>query len=252
MKQLVQTNSSVGSRRLFLASAAGSAALGALMNDELRGGQLHHAARAKRIVYMFMHGGPSQMDLFDYKPQLDKRRGAELPDSVRMNQRLTGMTANQASFPVTPSAFRFTQRGQAGMWMSELLPKLGGVADRLCVIRSMHTEAINHDPAVTYLQTGHQQPGRPSMGAWLSYGLGSANRNLPTFVVLLSRGSAARPDDPLHTRLWGSAFLPSSHQGVSFRADGDPVLFLSDPPGVTPTTRRRMLDGLRKLNERRF
>ncbi len=199
-----------------------------------------------------MHGGPSQMDLFDYKPELKQRRGIELPDLVRMNQRLTGMTSNQETLPVAPSLFKFNQHGQSGTWVSELMPTLGTVVDDLCFIKSMHTEAINHDPAVTFLQTGHQQPGRPSMGSWLSYGLGSENENLPSFIVMTSRGSAARPDDPLHARLWGSAFLPSEHQGVSFRSNGDPVLYLSDPPGIDVATRRQMLDGLKELNEKQF
>ena len=242
-------------RRSFLAQSSaglGSVALASLLNPELRASETHFPASAKRIVYLFMHGGPSQMDLFDNKPELVERAGMELPDSVRMNQRLTGMTANQDSFPVTPSLFDFAPQGESGATISELLPHLSSVADDLCFIKSMHTEAINHDPAVTYLQTGHQQPGRPSMGAWVSYGLGSENDNLPAFVVLLSSGSAARPDDPLHTRLWGSAFLPSNHQGVPFRSSGDPVLYLTDPPGITTETRRRMLAGLKRLNQKQF
>ncbi len=242
-------------RRQFIGRAAtgiGTVALASLLNPELHADASHPAPRAKRIIYLFMHGGPSQMDLFDYKPGLDRRRGTQLPDSIRMNQRLTGMTANQSSLPIAPSVFKFAQHGRSGAWLSELLPNLATVADELCFIKSMHTEAINHDPAVTYLQTGHQQPGRPSMGAWLSYGLGSENENLPAFVVLLSRGSAARPDDPLHTRLWGSAFLPSSHQGVRFRSTGDPVLYLSNPPGISDAARRRMLDGLRALNKKQL
>jgi hypothetical protein len=236
-------------RRSF--GAVGAAALSSLLNGDASAAT-HFAPRAKRIIYLFMHGGPSQMDLFDYKPMLAGRRGIELPDSIRMNQRLTGMTSNQESLPVAPSVFKFARRGDSGAWVSELLPRVGGVADELCFIKSMHTEAINHDPAVTYLQTGHQQPGRPSFGSWLSYGLGSENANLPSFVVLLSSGSAARPDDPLHTRLWGSAFLPSNHQGVRFRSKGDPVLYLSDPPGIDAATRRRMLDGIGELNEKQF
>jgi hypothetical protein len=232
------------------ASGLGAAALASLLNPGLQADSPHNRPRAKRVIYLFMHGGPSQMDLLDYKPELARRSGTELPDSVRMNQRLTGMTANQSSFPVAPSVFQFRQYGQSGAWMSELLPHLGQVADDLCIVNSMHTEAINHDPAVTFLQTGHQQPGRPSMGSWLSYGLGSENRDLPAFVVLLSRGSAARPDDPLHSRLWGSAFLPSNHQGVTFRSTGDPVLFLSNPPGINDTTRQRMLTGLKLLNRK--
>ncbi len=243
------------SRRSFLAQSSagiGTIALASLLNAESSGSPTHFAPRARRIVYLFMHGGPSQMDLFDEKPALADRAGMELPDSVRMNQRLTGMTANQESFPVTPSLFAFSRHGESGATISEALPHLSTVADDLCFIKSMHTEAINHDPAVTYLQTGHQQPGRPSMGAWVSYGLGSENSNLPVFVVLISSGSAARPDDPLHARLWGSAFLPSNHQGVPFRSSGDPVLYLTDPPGVTAETRRRMLDGLRRLNQKQF
>ena len=243
------------SRRCFLARSSvgiGSFALASLLNSESNASQTHFAPRARRIVYLFMHGGPSQMDLFDDKPSLAELAGMELPDSIRMNQRLTGMTANQQSFPVTPSLFQFSRHGESGATISELLPHLSTVADELCFIKSMHTEAINHDPAVTYLQTGHQQPGRPSMGAWVSYGLGSENSNLPTFVVLLSSGSAARPDDPLHTRLWGSAFLPSNHQGVPFRSSDDPVLYLANPPGLTAETRRRMLDGMRRLNQKQF
>ena len=243
------------SRRQFCQRSTigvGATALASLLNPHVLADSIESAPRAKRVIYLFMHGGPSQMDLFDEKPQLAKRQGTELPASVRMNQRLTGMTSNQKSFPVASSAFKFGRYGGAGAVLSELLPHLGGVADDVCFIKSMHTEAINHDPAVTYLQTGHQQPGRPSFGSWLSYGLGSDNENLPAFVVLLSRGSAARPDDPLHSRLWGSAFLPSSHQGVSFRSSGDPVLYLSNPPGIDPATRRRMLDGLAQLNRKQF
>jgi len=242
-------------RRQLLGRAAtgiGTAALATLLNADVPALSEETAPRAKRVIYLFMHGGPSQMDLFDHKPALSRLRGTELPTSVRMNQRLTGMTASQKTLPVASSVFKFARHGRCGVSLSELLPQLGTVADDLCFIKSMHTEAINHDPAVTYLQTGHQQPGRPSMGSWLSYGLGSENENLPGFVVLLSRGSAARPDDPLHTRLWGSAFLPSNHQGVSFRSSGDPVLYLSNPPGIDAATRRRMLDGLRKLNTRQF
>lgn len=242
-------------RRHFFGRAAtgiGAAALGTLLNSEGRGELPESRPRARRIISLFMHGGPSQMDLLDEKPELKQRRGMELPASVRMNQRLTGMTAGQKSFPVAPSIFPFRSCGESGIRISELLPQLGSVADELAVVRSVHTEAINHDPAVTFLQTGHQQPGRPSFGAWLSYGLGSENRNLPAFVVLISQGSAARPGDPLYARLWGSAFLPSSHQGVRFRSSGDPVLYLSDPPGITRDTRRRMLRGLGKLNRKQL
>jgi hypothetical protein len=246
---------SVFERRRFLghsAAGVGAAALASLLEPELFADSGGQRQKAKRVIYLFMHGGPSQMDLFDEKPQLSKLQGTELPASVRMNQRLTGMTSSQKSFPVASSVFKFGRSGQSGASLSELLPHLGEVADDICFIKSMHTEAINHDPAVTFLQTGHQQPGRPSMGSWLSYGLGSENENLPAFVVLLSRGSAARPDDPLHSRLWGSAFLPSNHQGVSFRSSGDPVLYLSNPPGIDAATRRRMLDGLARLNGKQF
>ena len=242
------------SRRQLLAGGAsvtGTAALATLLGDSCAAAN-KLVAKAKRVIYLFMHGGPSQMDLFDDKPALRKLDGSELPKSVRSKQRLTGMTSGQKSFPVTPTLFKFRQHGQSGNRLSEVLPHLAGVADEMCIVRSMHTEAINHDPAATYLQTGHQQPGRPSMGAWLSYGLGSENKNLPAFVVLTSRGSAARPDDPLHARLWGSAFLPSNHQGVQFRSQGDPVLYLSNPPGIGSATRARMLAGLKTLNQKRF
>jgi hypothetical protein len=241
------------SRRGFIGSTAtgiATAALASVRNSQAEAGLAHAKARAKRVVYLFMHGGPAQMDLFDDKPLLGNQHGRELPDSVKNKQRLTGMTSNQKSFPIASSAFRFRQHGQSGIQLSELLPHLGSVVDDLCVIKSMHTEAINHDPAVTYLQTGHQQPGRPSLGAWLNYGLGSENKNLPGFVVLLSRGSAARPDDPLHARLWGSAFLPSSHQGVRLRSTTDPVLYLSNPSGISDESRRRILNVLKEINER--
>jgi hypothetical protein len=210
------------------------------------------APKAKRVIYLFMHGGPSQLDLFDHKPALAKHHGQELPASVRGEQRLTGMTSGQASLPVAASRFSFARHGRSGAWVSELLPHTAGIVDELCLVRSMHTEAINHDPAVTYLQTGHQQPGRPSFGAWLSYGLGCESRDLPAFVVMVSRGSAARPADPLYARLWGSGFLPSNHQGVSLRSGGDPVLYLSSPPGINRSTRRDQLDVLASLNGARL
>jgi hypothetical protein len=200
------------------------------------------------VIYLFMHGGPSQLDLFDHKPDLRRRHGEELPATLRGTQRLTGMTSGQQAFPITASLFQFARHGRSGAWVSELLPHTAGIVDELCFIRSMHTEAINHDPAVTLLQTGHQQPGRPSFGSWASYGLGSENRDLPAFTVLLSRGSAARPADPLYARLWGSGFLPSNHQGVGFRSAGDPVLYLSNPPGLDAATRRDQLDTLAALN----
>jgi len=206
------------------------------------------APKAKRVISLFMHGGPSQLDLFDHKPDLKRFHGQELPASVRGNQRLTGMTSGQDSLPVAASLFSFARHGKSGAWVSELLPHTAKIVDDLCIVRSMHTEAINHDPAVTYLQTGHQQPGRPSFGAWLSYGLGCESRDLPAFVVMVSRGSAARPADPLYARLWGSGFLPSNHQGVSLRGSGDPVLYLSNPQGINRETRRDQLDVVASLN----
>ena len=248
-------------RRHFLNQSGlslGSVALASLL-EEAQGGHpdsvsnsgervAHFPAQAKRIIYLFMHGGPSQLDLFDHKPGLRQRHGEELPESVRASQRLTGMTSGQKSFPVTASLFSFAQHGESGTWMSALLPETAKIVDDLCIVHSMHTEAINHDPAVTLLQTGHQQPGRPGFGAWASYGLGSENSNLPAFVVLLSRGSAARPADPLYARLWGSGFLPSNHQGVAFRTGGDPVLYLSNAPGIDVAARRDQLDVLTALN----
>ena len=235
------------------ATGIGSLALASLLRPGLLAGPAaapHFAPKAKRVIYLFMHGGPSQLDLFDHKPDLRRRHGEELPASLRGTQRLTGMTSGQKAFPVTASRFRFARHGGSGAWVSELLPHTAGIVDQLCFIRSMHTEAINHDPAVTLLQTGHQQPGRPSFGSWASYGLGSENRDLPAFVVLISRGSAARPADPLYARLWGSGFLPSNHQGVGFRSAGDPVLYLSNPPGLDAAARRDQLDTLAALNRR--
>ena len=249
-------------RRQFFRSSAtgiGAAALGSLLNPDLFASETpsvsssHFPGKAKRVIYLFMHGGPSQMELFDYKPRLKQLNSEPLPDSVRGDQRLTGMTSGQKSFLIAaPNQFQFQQHGESGTWVSDALPHFAKVIDDVCVIKSMHTEAINHDPAVTLMQTGHQQPGRPSFGAWSSYGLGSENQNLPSFVVLISDGSASRPADPLYARLWGTGFLPSSHQGVNFRKNGDPVLYLSNPPGINDASRRGMLDGLSQLNQRQF
>ena len=208
------------------------------------------APRAKRILYLFMSGGPSQMDLFDYKPKLNELNGQELPASVRMGQRLTTMSANQSSLPLAGSIFKFARHGRCGAWVSELLPHTAKVVDDLCFIKSLHTEAINHDPAITFFQTGSQLAGRPSMGAWLSYGLGSMNENLPAFVVLISRNATS--DQPLYARLWGNGFLPSLHQGVQFRGSRDPVLYLNNPAGVTGESRRKLLDRLAELHELQF
>jgi len=242
-----------------MATGIGAAALGSLVNptlfaagtaDKRALAATHLAPKAKRVIYLFMAGGPSQMDLLDYKPSLEKLHQEELPDSIRMGQRLTGMTSGQKSFPVVKSMFKFSQHGQSGAWVSELLPHISGIADDMCVIKTVNTEAINHDPAITFIQTGFQQPGRPCMGAWLSYGLGNENQNLPAFIVMISSGKES--DQPLYTRLWSAGFLPSEHQGVQFRGIGDPVLYLSNPPGIDPDSRRRMLDGLARLNSKQF
>ena len=227
----------------------GSIALTSLLADEQSpSGQTHFSPRAKRIIYLFQSGAPSQMDLFDPKPNLADLRATELPDSIRKGQRLTGMTSRQASFPIAPSMFKFAKHGKGEATISELLPHTAGVADELCFIKSMHTEAINHDPAITFFQTGNQLAGRPSIGSWLAYGLGSENADLPAFVVMISNGSGNPADQPLYDRLWGSGFLPSKYQGVKFRSIGDPVLYLSNPPGQDAATRRRVLDDLAELN----
>src|SRR5579864_1627968 len=250
-------------RRQFFgrtAAGIGTAALASLLNPNLFAqaatvasthgvlGAPHFAPRAKRVIYLFMSGGPSHIDLFDYKPALAKLNGTELPSDVRMGQRITGMTSGQKTLPCAAPIFKFSQHGQAGTWMSELIPHMGTVADDICVIKSMHTEAINHDPATTYIMTGAQQPGRPSAGAWLTYGLGSENNDLPAFIVMISQGSGNKTDQPIFSRLWGNGFLPSQYQGVRFGAGADPVLYLSNPPGVDPQSRRRMIDGVDELN----
>ena len=212
-------------------------------------GQPHFPPKAKRIIYLFMSGAPSQLDLLDYKPELQRLHGQQLPDSVRGGQRLTGMSGNQSSIPLVASPFKFRQHGQAGAWFSELLPHTASIADDLCIVRSMYTEAINHGPGVTFLQTGTQIAGRPSMGAWLSYGLGQENANLPSFVVLITKDKGGQP---LGAHLWGSGFLPTKHQGVLFRAAQDPVLYLGNPEGVDRGSRRLMLDRLRELHEHQF
>jgi hypothetical protein len=237
------------------ATGLGAAALGSLLNprifaDEYPLRQTHFPAKAKRVIYLFMAGGPSQMELLDYKPTLETLHKSELPDSIRMGQRLTGMTSGQKSFPVVKPIFKFSQHGKSGTYVSELLPHISGIVDDICVIKTVNTEAINHDPAITFIQTGFQQPGRPCLGSWLSYGLGSANDNLPAFIVMISSGKES--DQPLYARLWGSGFVPSEHQGVQFRGAGDPVLYLSNPGGIDHATRRRMLDTLSKLNHRQF
>lgn len=246
-------------RKHFLkqgAAGLGSVALTSLLSEGAQKeqtengalGSSHFKGRAKRVIYLFMAGAPSQLDLFDYKPKMQEWYNKDLPESIRQGQRLTNMTAKQARFPIAPSMFKFNQHGQCGRYVSELLPKIGSMADDLCFVKSMWTEAINHDPAITYIQTGSQIPGRPSMGSWVSYGLGSMNRNLPDFVVL----NCAPRGQALYSRLWGSGFLPSKHAGVAFRSQGDPVLYLSNPGGMDHNIRRTMLDTLQKANQRTY
>ena len=209
----------------------------------------HFAPKAKRIIYLHMNGGPSQLDTFDYKPALQERFDQDLPESIRMGQRITTMTSGQTRFPVAPGIFKFAQHGNAGTWVSELLPYTSKIVDEIAVVRSVHTNAINHDPACTFLMTGSEIPGRASLGSWLSYGLGSENNDLPAFVVLTPKFSSKVAAQALFTRMWSSGFLPTSHTGVALRAQGDPVLFLENPNGVDPTTRRAMLDSLGKFNQ---
>jgi hypothetical protein len=213
-------------------------------------GPTHFPAKAKRVIYLCQAGAPSQIDTLDYKPSLEKLNGQQLPDSIRDGQRLTGMTSRQKTFPAAKSSFRFRQHGESGQWISDMLPWHHKIADDICIVRSMWTEAINHDPAITFFQTGHQQPGRPSLGAWVSYGLGSESENLPAYVVLLDKNSDTQAQ-PIYSRLWGSAFLPSNHQGVKLRSSGDPVLYLNDPTNADAADRRRLLDGIAELNKLR-
>jgi hypothetical protein len=258
-----QLDLSLTRRQLFglTARGIGVAALGSLLGPEFLAAQElrdpktgglttlpHFPAKAKRVIFLHQSGGPSQLETFDYKPGLVKFQGTQIPDSVRMGQRVA-QTMGQSLLPVAQSQFSFARHGESGAWVSELLPHTAKIVDDLTVIRTMHTDAINHDPAITFIQTGFQQPGRPSMGAWLSYGLGSENQNLPAFVVLLSQAHAINTDQPLFSRLWASGFLPTGYQGVRFRAGSTPVLFLDDPPGIAKTTRRQMLDAAAKLNE---
>jgi len=245
----------LGPRRAIFGHAGGHGTAGGSGTEAARAGAAavgtppvgpHFAPKAKRVIYLFQSGGPSHLELLDYKPLLQTMNGEELPESVRRGQRLTGMSAFQASLPLAGSQFGFTQHARTGGWYSELIPHTASIADEICVIRSMHTEAINHDPAITFFQTGSQQTGRPSFGSWMSYGLGSLNEDLPTFTVLLSRSREG--DQPLYSRLWGNGFLPSLHQGVQFRGGVDPVLYLKDPNGMSRASRRRMLDALREMH----
>src|SRR5262249_26351042 len=240
-------------RRFFGLNACGigAAALAAVSEPGALPGLPHFKPTARRVIYLFQSGGPSQMELFDYKPRLKEFEGADLPESVRKGQRLTGMSATQSSFPIVPSKFRFAKHGASGAWVSELLPHTAKIADNLTFIKSLHTEAINHDPAVTFLQTGSQLAGRPSIGAWMVYGLGSESSDLPGFIVMISPG-AGGSGQPLYDRLWGSGFLPTRYQGVKFRSIGDPVLYLSDPPGFLRDDRRVFLNKLNELNQVRL
>jgi hypothetical protein len=259
-------------RRQFLArgsNALGWAALASLMGtDRLKAaspsssdlnsstgglpGLAHFAPKAKHVIFLHCVGGPSQMDLFDYKPVMGEWYDKDLPDSIRMGQRLTTMTSGQKRFPIAPSKYKFAQYGQSGMWVSEMLPKVASMVDDLCFVRSMHTDAINHEPAVTLMQTGNMNTGRPCLGSWVSYGLGSANHNLPTFVVLVARPSNTEQIQAISARLWSSGYLSGEHAGVSFRSGGDPILYINNPPGVPAEVRRRTLDGLNALNEMNY
>ncbi len=243
------------------AGALGAAALATLFQEQAGAqpardplavpgemGRLSFPARAKRVIYLHQGGAPSHLDLFDHKPGLAEQYDKDLPDSVRQGQRITGMTSGQKRLPIAPSIFKFAQHGKNGQWLSELLPHTAKVADEICIVRSMHTDAINHDPAITFIQTGSEQPGRPSLGAWLSYGIGSECKDLPAFIVLISLASNGANDQPLFGRLWGSGFLPSVHQGVKLRSTGDPVLYLNNPPGIDAAGRRALLDATNRIN----
>ncbi len=260
-------------RRYFFgrcAAGLGSAALGSLLIPNLLAGEgdgrdrssaddplgtmkaFHHPPKAKRVIWLFMADAPSQLDLFDYKPNLAEQYDKDLPDSIRKGQRITTMTSGQSRLPVAPSVFSFAQYGENGTWLSELLPNIASLADDIAVVKTLNTEAINHDPAITYIQTGSQIPGRPCMGSWVSYGIGSPNSDLPAFVVLHSRLASGSQPQALFSRLWGSGFLPTRHQGVALRSSGDPVLYLSNPPGVDAQARRQTLDALARLNEEHY
>ena len=252
-------------RRQFLGrgvNAVGWAALASILGEGMARGDdakgdaasvvLDHPAKAKQVIYLHMVGGPPQMDLYDYKPKMNDFYDKDLPDSVRMGQRLTGMTSGQARFPVAPSKFKFAQYGKSGMWVSELLPQTAKMVDDMCFIRSMHTDAINHEPAITMMQTGNQVTGRPCLGAWTSYGLGSLNKNLPTFVVQVAKPSNQEQVQAISARLWSSGYLSGEHAGVSFRTAGDPILYITNPDGVSPEVRRKTLDGMKALNEMNY
>lgn len=252
-------------RRQFLSNslwAVGAAAWASLLPGKVLGGIRpsnamleglpHFAPKAKRIIYLFMSGAPSQLDLLDYKPKMSEFYDKDLPDSIRSGQRLTTMTSGQTRFPIVPSIYKFKQYGQSGAWVSELLPHLSGIVDDLSIVKTVYTEAINHDPAITYIQTGFQLPGKASLGSWISYGLGSENKDMPAYIVMTCKGPGKRDAQALFSRLWGSGFLPGEYQGVALRGKGDPVLYLSDPPGVTRETRRTQLTAINDLNRHHY
>ena len=249
-------------RRQFLrrgGNVLGAAALASLMGEgsaralEIPSGLVpHFAPKAKQVIYLHMVGGPSQLDLYDHKPQLGQWYDKDLPESVRKGQRLTTMTSGQARFPIAPSMFKFARHGKCGMWVSELLPRTASMVDDMCFVRSMNTDAINHEPAITFMQSGNQLAGRPCLGAWASYGLGSLNSSLPTFVVLVAEPTNKEQLQAISARLWSSGYLPGEHAGVSFRSAGDPILYINNPPGVPSNVRRRGLDALRQLNEQNY
>lgn len=258
MDPLLESRLLMNRRQFFsrTATGIGSAALASMVGKDVLGASPsmtpsfpNFAPKAKRVIYLFQSGAPSQMDLFDWKPNMAKQYDLDLPESIRQGQRLTGMTSGQKRFPVAPTIFDFKQHGESGAWVSDLLPNIARVSDKLCFIKSMYTEAINHDPAITFFQTGSQIAGRPSIGSWLSYGLGSMNKDLPDFVAMISNGSGRPGGQPLYDRLWGSGFLPTVHQGVKFRGIGDPVLYIKDPKGVNRKIRRNMLDDLNAINQ---
>ena len=212
----------------------------------------HFAPKAKHVIYLHMVGGPPQQDMYDYKPVMDDWYDKELPESIRNGQRLTTMTSGQKRFPIAPSKFKFKQHGESGMWVTELLPWTAKMVDEMCFVRSMHTEAINHEPAITYMQTGNQITGRPCLGSWTSYGLGSLNEDLPAFVVLVAQSTKPAQAQAIGARLWSSGYLPGEYAGVSFRSSGDPILYINNPPGVSDAVRRKTLDGLQALNQQTF
>lgn len=260
---ILDTQNLINRRHLLRLGARGLGALGlaSLMRPEILQATVskdgmgalnapHFKPKAKRVIYLFFSGGPSHIDMYDYKPALRKIHGIELPESIRNGQRLTTMTSGQNSFPCVAPMFEFNRHGKHGTYVSELLPNIAGIVDDITIVKSLHTEAINHDPAITYINTGTQILGRPSLGSWVSYGLGSPNRNLPSYVVMISKGRGQ--SQALYSRLWGSGFLPSQHQGVKFRSAGEPVLYLNNPPGVSRESRRAMLDSIATINQARF